>query len=214
MKKGILLSGFLFFFFNMGSPSSQVQQWSPQMIRQLDQVTKSQPTILRKVNSKDKVLFNTVVHHLKQKNTTAAVTFWKKLHKRLKNNMREDDITKVLYEAIRQSMVETRQDKEYYLRKIASYNQSKKVTREHLRDLNQETGKHDQGADQKTSSKKDLKDTINEIKKDQESLREKRQAAQTSFQAADEKANQMHNVLSQLLKVLANERGVASHGSP
>ena len=128
--------------------------------------------------------------------------------------MREDDITKVLYESIRQSMVETRQDKEYYLRKIASYNQSKKVTREHLRDLNQETGKHDQGADQKTSSKKDLKDTINEIKKDQESLREKRQAAQTSFQAADEKANQMHNVLSQLLKVLANERGVASHGSP
>ena len=198
MKKGILLSGFLFFFFNMGSLSSQAQQWSPQMIQQLDQVTKSQPTILRKVNPKDKVLFNTVVYHLKQKNTASAATFWKKLHKRLKGSMKESDIQKIFYETLRQSLVETQQDQKHFLRKIASYNQNKKALREHLQNLNKQ-----QKEEGKSTSKEELERKMREAEEQQQTVGDDQQLAQVELQHTNEKLNQTLNILSQMSKAFA-----------
>ncbi|MBI2645845.1 MAG: hypothetical protein HYW85_02265 [Deltaproteobacteria bacterium] len=199
MQQIILIGVFSFFLGNLAFLEAQVQTWTPEMIQQLNSITKSQPTILRKVNSKDKVLFNTVVHHLKQKNTTAAVTFWKKLHKRLKSNMGKGDITKVFYEALRQSLIETRQDQEYFLRKIASHNQNKKALREHLRNLNNQQREEGKGM-----SKEELDRKRKEREAQLNTAGDDKQLAQADeLQNTNEKLNQTLNMMSQMSKAFA-----------
>ncbi|MBI5064853.1 hypothetical protein HZA97_01330 [Candidatus Woesearchaeota archaeon] len=105
---------------------------------------------------------------------------------------------------------DTLQKMDKYLKTLS--NVSKEVQELTIAIIKSITGKEDNGKEEKTQSKKEVsKEELNKIIKDveaqQETLRDRRQMALTSFQNFDQKMNQLYNVLVDVLKTMDEIRG-------
>lgn len=118
-----------------------------------------------------------------------------------------------LGEAQRNERELSKAEKKEMIKKISEAR--KKAAEEHSKKSRAEltTKKNERKkSETKSVSKSELDKTIRTVEAQQQTLRNKRQMSSTAFRNVDQRSNQLHNIISGVLKTTGDARGLASRG--
>jgi hypothetical protein len=146
----------------------------------------------------------------------------------------QQDVMRTLYMVFRESIQQTNEDKSYWIEKLNRHNEISNALGEYLKELNDAlgtgTGCNNDGAGPRQEelsaldadhrelanrmlkerawvhSEVGIKQTIRQLQKMESEVRNRRQEASTAFQNFDQKANQLYNLLSSVMKAMNEMR--------
>jgi hypothetical protein len=125
------------------------------------------------------------------------------------------NIMEVLYLVFREAIREANEDKRYYLEKIQAANKAADAISKQLADLSQSSSRladreRTDAGTPRSATREDLARRQKELDAAMDKARAERDEAHTKFSAADQKVNQLMEMLTQVVKTIHEQRTVGT----